>query len=185
MSLAWQGAIAAVVLLFGVLTASAALRLNIRSENGAWILSLGKPVTRNITPAQTPPVDIADIEAKILKAVEEKNRLEKLEWVRTLRIEIEQSSRSMAERQHKILQVTLSDLEMRLGGQINATAKTLEDGSDRAFTNFYQVISTEREQDLATFNARLNRLAATDEVRGIQTDAILETILQVAELKLK
>jgi len=185
MSLAWQGAIATVILLFAAITASAAFRVNIRSENGAWILSFGKSVTGNITSAQALPVNMADIEARILKVVEERNRMEKLEWVRILRIELEQSNRSMTERQHKILQVALSDLEMHLGGQINATAKTLEDRSDRAFANFYQVISTEREQDLATFNTRLNRLAANDEVRGNQTDAILETILQVAELKLK
>jgi hypothetical protein len=185
MSLAWQGAIATVILLFGVLTASAALRLNIRSENGAWILSLGKPITRNITPAQTPPVDIADIEAKILKVVEEKNRMEKIEWVRTLRIEIEKSSRSMTERQHKILQVALSDLEMRLGGQVAVTARSLEERSDKGLSSLYQAVSAERERDMATLYNRLDRLAVNGEMRSSQTDAILETLLQVAELKLK
>lgn len=185
MSVAWQGAIAAAALLFAVLTISAAFRANIRWENGAWILSFGKSVAPNIPPVQAPPVNAADIEARILKVVEERNRMEKLEWVRTLRIELEQSNRSTTEQQHKILQVALSDLELRLGSQINTTAKALEDRSDRAFTNLYQVISTERERDLATFNTRLNRLAANDEVRGNQTDAILETLLQVAELKLR
>lgn len=185
MSLAWQGASAAVILLFGVFAASAAFRLNIRSENGIWILSFGKSLTSNITPAPAPTTDMAVIEAKVLKSVEEMNRMEKLEWVRTLRAEIDKSNRSMSERQRKILQVALSDLEMRLGGQVAATAKTLEERSDKALSSLYQIVSADRERDTASFNNRLDRLAVNGEMRGSQTDAILETLLQVAELKMK
>jgi hypothetical protein len=183
MSLGWQGAIAGVVLIFAVLTTTAALHLNIRSENGIWILSFGRSITPNVKPV--PPVDAAAIEARILKALEEENRMEKLEWVRTVRAELDKSNRSMNERQRQILQVALTDLETRLGGQVAATARSLEERSDKALSSLYQTLSADREQDFATFNNRLNRLAANGEMRSIQTDAVLETLLQVAELKLK
>jgi hypothetical protein len=185
MSLAWQGAIAAGVLLLGILAASAASRLNIRAENGALIIGFATPAPMRPTPVPMPVVDTAAIEARVLNALEEKKRVERLEWVRALRAEIDKSNRTMSERQRRILQVAMSELEARLGGQMTTAAKALEDRSGRALSDLYQVISSERERDLASINNRLGRLAVNNEAHSSQTDAILETLLQVAELKLK
>ncbi|HYK91076.1 MAG TPA: hypothetical protein VE398_20050 [Acidobacteriota bacterium] len=185
MSPAWQGAVAAAVVLFVVLAASAAARMNIRTDNGSWIISFGPAPPPQPVPLPVPVIDTAAIEARVLNALEEKTRNEKLEWVRTLRAEVDKSNRSITERQRRVLQTALTDLEARFGGQLAATARTVEDRSDRSLSNLYQAISTERERDLAYINIRLNRFVAHDEVRSNQTDAILETLLQVAELKTK
>ena len=49
----------------------------------------------------------------------------------------------------------------------------------------YRTLETQRVQDLSSVNDRLNRITVNGEIKSNQTDAILETLLQVAELKLK
>ena len=183
MSRAWQFASAVVILLLGVFTAAAATRLHVRAESGALILSFGEPALRRIS--SPPPLDVAAIEARIVERVKADNRKDKLELLRTLRTDIEKSNRALTERQRKILQAALSDVEMRLSGQVATAESRLEARSDKAIADLYQVVSAERATDLAVFDNRLNRLAVNGEIRGSQTDAILETLLQVADLNLK
>jgi hypothetical protein len=185
MNLAWQGAIAAAALLLGVLAASAVFRLNVRAEAGTWVLSIGEGAPAQIIPLPAQVVDSAAIEARVLSIVEDRNRREKLDWIRMIRAEIAKSNRSMSEDQRRLLQAALSDVEARLGGEISAAARSLEDRSDRALTTLYQVISSEHERDLVSVNTRLNSLAVNGERRNNQTEAILDTLLQVADLKLK
>ena len=52
-------------------------------------------------------------------------------------------------------------------------------------TDLYQTIQTQRRQDLILTKNRLDRLAVQGEMRSTQTDAILETLLQVAEMRMK
>ncbi len=185
MSFAWQGAVAAAAFLLCVAAGAAALRLNVRAENGAWVVSFGEPAPARIIPAPVPVVDTAAIEARVMNAVEERNRREQLEWVRTLRAEIARSGRSMTEQQSRVLQAALSEVEARLDNRIATTADALEARSTRSLNSMYRTVTAERERDLETFNNRFSRFAANDEVRSNQTDAILETLLQVAELKVQ
>ncbi len=185
MNLAWQAGFAAAILLLGVFAAAAASQLEVRAGNGALTISFGNSVPTPIAPVPQPVIDAAGLKADILNAVEEKNRREKLEWVKTLRTELDKSSRSMSERQRRILQTALVELETRLDSRMSTEVRNLEDRSDRALTGLYQLISTERQRDLASLNNRFNRLVTSSEVRSDQTDQILETLLQVAELKLK
>ncbi len=181
----WQGAIGLVILLFGVFIAAAISHLNIRVGNGVLAVNFGAPAPVQQTQTPVPVIDTAAMEARILKAVEEKNRRDKLEWIQMVRADIEKSNRSLTDRQRKILQAALSELETRLGSQMGTAVTALEVRSDRALANLYRVVSSERERDLTYVNNRFSRLVTNNEVRSNQTDAILETLLQVADLKLK
>jgi anti-sigma factor RsiW len=55
----------------------------------------------------------------------------------------------------------------------------------RAVQDLYRTVSLERERDLAAVDNRINLLAINGEVKSTQTDAILATLLQVAELRMK
>jgi hypothetical protein len=185
LSVAWQGSIAAVILLLGLFSAAAASKLNVRTENGVLILGLGQPVLTQVQPAPFPVVDVAAIEARVVRILDERNRKERLDWVRALRNEIATRNRSMSEQQRALLATALTDLESRMSGQIDVTAKGLEERTDRSLSGLYRLVSAERERDLSAVDSRLNRLAASGEIKSNQTDAILETLLQVAELGTK
>jgi hypothetical protein len=185
MSFAWQGAISATVLLFFIFAAAAAMRLNLRVGTGDWILGFGDAVPAQTVLVPAPVIDTVALEARVLSIVEDRNRREKLESLRALRAEIAKSNRAATEVQRRVLQAAFTDMEARLGAEILETRRSLEDRSDRSLAGLYQIISSERARDIAAVDTSLSRLAANGEKRNDQTDAILETLLQVAELKLK
>ncbi len=182
---AWQ-ALAAFVLLVGVaFTTFAASHVQIHSANGAWTIVFGNLPAVSPESALPPKIDTAAVEAKILQIVEEKNRRERVEWLRTLRLEIAHSQRSLTRQQQIILETALSDLESRMGGRIEQTARSVEERNDRSIANLYQAVSRQRERDLAAMDSKLTGLAVSGEIKETQTNAILETLLQVAELRMK
>ncbi len=180
---AWQGAVAVTIVAMGMLTAFAASRLQVRSENGAWTLAFGKLPPLPAAPA--PAIDIGALEARIVQIVEEKDRKERLEWVRTLRSEIAGSRRSLSQYQQVALDTALANSEARMDRRIEQTALSIQDQNNRSLSNLYQTVSQQREGDMATIDGRLTRLAVSGQIKSTQTDAILETLLQVAELRMK
>ncbi len=182
---AWQGAVAAVVLMSIAFAALAATRVHVRSADGTWIVAFGSLPA--VSPAPAPPskVDTTALEAKILQIVEERNHKESLEWVRALRSEIARSQTNMTRRQQVVLETALASLESRMGGRIEQTARSVEDRNERSIANLYQTVSRQREIDLANMDSKLTGLAVSGEIKETQTNAILETLLQVAELRMK
>ena len=72
-----------------------------------------------------------------------------------------------------------------MADRVEATAHQLEQRTDLSVANLYQTVSRQRERDQNAFDAKLTRLAVNGEIKDKQTDAILETLLQVAELRMK
>ncbi len=179
---AWQAVAAGVLMVVALLPMLAFSRLHVRSENGAWTIAF-----HEITPpAPAQPqaaIDTTAVEARIVKIIEEKNRKEGLEWVRTLRSEIRRSQQSITPQQKLILETALSNLETRMGNRLENTARLIIDQNERSISGVYQTVAKQRERDLTAIEGRFNQLAVNSEIKSTQTDAILETILQVAELR--
>ncbi len=183
LSPAWQAGIAACILLVGTMTALVAAKVQVRGGKDGLVIAFGKmPETRTL-PA--PTLDTSRLEERILKIAEEQNRKESTEWVRTLRSEISQSQKTLTQNQRTILETALAGLENRMNNRVEASARALEERGDRSMTNLYQTLSRQRDRDMTAIDTRLSRIALNGEIKNNQTDAILETLLQVAELRLK
>jgi len=181
----WQGSIAAVALILLMTSAMAAGRMQFKAEGGAYTISFGKTSQAKALPAPAPALDIAALEARILQMVEEKNRKESLEWIRTLRAEIRRSQKSITREQRNLMQTALDNLEARVDVRLEQTARTLDDRNARSLAAMYQAIKLQRDSDLALVDSKLTRLALNGEIKSSQTDAILETLIQVAENRTK
>jgi hypothetical protein len=181
LSPAWQGSIAAAALILLLTSGMAAARMQVKAEDGAYIISFGKTASLKATPATAPAPDTSALETRILQMVEEKNRRESLEWIRTVRAEIARSQKAITRDQRVLLQTALDNLETRMTVRLDDTARTLEDQNARSLATLYQAVKLQRDSDLAVVDSKLNRLALTGEIKNNQTDAILETLLQVAE----
>lgn len=185
LSVAWQGAAASLIVAVALLAALSAAKLQARFEGRAMILSFGSaPAARPVLQA-APAIDAQALEAKILQVAEERNRNEVLYWVRTLRSEIAQGSRRLDERQRAVLQAALTNVENRMTSTISETVQAVEARTDKSLNDLYATVNLQRDQDVNAFNDRLHRVALNNETRSNQTDAILETLLQAAELRLK
>jgi plasmid stability protein len=163
----------------------AAAQFQVRVDKGALVLGFGTlPAAAQpaaVAPAQR--IDTVALQAEIVRIIEEKNRKEKTEWVRTLRAEIARSNRSLTEQQRTVLQAALTGLESRMNDRLTTTARVLEEGTKQSLDSLYQAVSLDRERDNASTRALINRVALGAEARNSQTDVILDTLLQVADLR--
>mgnify|MGYP001118307061 CR=1 FL=1 len=174
----WQAttaAIAAFVLLLGIAATS---RMEIRSDHASWSVSFGQSTT-------TPAIDLVALKAEILRTSEEKNRETAIAWIQDLRSEIVLSRTNLTQQQQVELAAALNDLESRLNNQIAATAEDLKAGTQKSNFDLYQAVSLQRQEDLNSVNIRLDKIVEDNEIRARQTDAILDTLLQIANLNIK
>jgi len=180
--LAWQASLSAASLILLVFSGISAARLQVKVEDGAYIFAFGRPAPVRTVAAPAPVLDTAALEDRILRIVEEKNRKEGLEWVRTLRTELAQSQQKITRNQRAMLETALANLETRMSMRLDDTARVLDDRRSQSLATLYQAMKLQRASDLALVDGRFNRLAISGEKKNSETDAILETLLQVAEL---
>ncbi len=178
----WQGAMAASVLILVVLASAALTRLEVRADGGALIFAFGNSAPAVVMPPPVPALDTAALEAKILRVVEERNRREEVEWVRKLRADLAQSRQGFTRGQRELLDAALVSLETRMNARVEESARTLDERRTQSLSALYQAIRLQQDSGLALVDAKLNRLALSGEKKNSEIDAILETILQVAEL---
>jgi Putative zinc-finger len=159
--------------------------MQVRSERGAFVLSFGRP-TGTAQPLASPEaVDVAKLKAELLSIVEEKSRADRLEVIRTMRAELASSNAAFSRKQRALLEAALAGAETRLNERLADTATSLETGTRNSLALLYRNMALQSERDFTAVNDRLNRLALSGEIKSNQTDAILETLLEVAEVRMK
>ena len=184
MAFGWQASLAALLLL-GILAGISLAGLRVQNDQGTIILAFGKSPALPANLPTSPNLDLEKIEARILQVIEERNRKEKLDWVRNMREEIAKSRRSLTRSQRKFLETALAEMETHVGNNLAATALALQSRNDGTITKVYQAVTQQHDRDIGAINTRLTRFAIADEAKSTQTDSILETLLQVAELRMK
>lgn len=174
----WQAATALVVLAFLTVGIAAASGLQVRKDSGSWALSFG--IGRSEA-----PIDINALKADILRTAEERNREFAIGYIQTLRSEITGSRLDLTQQQQVQLAAAFSSLESRLGQRIDAAAENVRAGSQKTAIDLYQTVSAQQTQDMNAVNTRIDKVADAVDTKARQTDTILETLLQVANLNLK
>jgi hypothetical protein len=159
--------------------------MQVGSERGALMLSFGRPAGTAQPSVSAEAIDVAKLKAEMLSIVEEKSRADRVEVIRTMRAELASSNAAFTKKQRALLEAALSSAETRLNERLAATATSLETGTRDSLALFYRAMSLQNERDFTAVNDRLNRLALSGEIKNNQTDAILETLLEVAEVRMK
>jgi hypothetical protein len=183
MSLTWQVTTAFVLLVF-ILTAIAVFRFEVKTQANQVTLSLGKPsqLTQSTVSA---PVKVEALKADILQALEEKARQERLSWMREMRKELALSNRRLTQKQQKSLEIALAEFDARANERMIARDLALQADWRQSLGELYGTIQVQRKRDLLSTKDGIDRLAAEGEARSNATEAILTTLLQVAEYKTK
>ncbi len=174
----WQVATACVVCLLLFLSAANVMGIQVQRDTGGWALTFGG--SRALSGS-----DIAALKADILRSTEETNREIALRYIQSLRAEMNGVLADLGQQQQNQLVAALDRLETRVNNRIVATADELKAGSQNSAASLYQTVSLQRAQDINAVNARLDKVTDNAEVKARQTDEILETLLQIANLNLK
>jgi hypothetical protein len=174
----WQIATACFAGVLVLLVAANLSRLQIRQDQDKWSLSFGSGGAMS-------PSDMAALKAEILRAADVRDREIVFGYMQDLRAEIAGTRADLSQQQQVQLVSALDRLESRFNVRLNATSEELKAANQSTAMNLYQTVSQQREQDIGAVNARLDKTAENFDVKTRQTDEILETLLQIANLNLK
>lgn len=170
----WQAMTATIAGLFLLIGVAAISRLQIRSGRDAWVISFGRS-----------DVDVAALKKEILSAAEEKDRETRASWLRGLRDEITRSRTDLDRRQQAELAAALAYLDSRFTGRLTLAENRMRDDTQKLAVGLYRTVAQQRAQDLDVINVRFDSIEENHDIDTQQTDAILDTLLQFAELGLK
>jgi len=182
MSLAWKAASTLALLVVGTLVVTAVSALE--REAGGITLNFGRP-SKPKTDAPQTALDIEKLKTEILEAVQTKTRDDRLAWMQEMRQEMVLSNQKLTQKQKNLLKTALAGLEARVDDRMVARDLSMEASWKRSLGDFYKTIQAQRKQDLMATRNGIERLAAQGEVRSNETEAILATLLQVAEYRMK
>jgi hypothetical protein len=102
-----------------------------------------------------------------------------------VRAEIARSHTDLTQQQKAELTAALDRVDSRMTRRLKLVEGSARDDAQKTAVDVYRIISQQRAQDLNLINLRFDGIEASSTLETRQTDAILNTLLQVAELKLK
>lgn len=170
----WQfltAAAAGLLLLIGIAGVSG---LQILSAPEGWSVSFGKG-----------NIDVVALREDILRTAEQRNREADAELIREIRAEIARSSAELNQEQQAYVTAALNRLDSRLKERMTQSENSLKTDTQKLATNIYQMVMQQRVQDLDLINTRIETIEAVEAIKSQETNSILDTLLQVAELRLR
>jgi hypothetical protein len=141
--------------------------------SGGWLMSL----TRN-------EIDVTALKQELLKTVEQKNQEARTLWIEQVRAEIEHSNQNLTLQQKADLNAALARLNSRITGRLVASEGRAREDAQKLAAGLYKTVAQQRAQDLKIINLRFGSIEARNAIETRQTDAILGTLLQAAELRI-
>jgi hypothetical protein len=161
----------AVILLLGIAALS---QLKVQVNRGGFSLNFGSN-----------GVDAVALKQEIIQAADAKSRESKAALIQEIRTEIAQSRSDLSRQQRAELRAVLLDLNARLNGRIAQTEKNLKEDSRKIIADLYQAVSRQQVRNLDIINLRFESAEFSNAIKERQTDEILNTLLQDAELRLR
>jgi hypothetical protein len=180
----WRLVIVAVTIWLVVGAGILVSNVQFKSENGTYSLSFGKPLLPH--PAtMAGGKDTEALKHELLVVMEERLQRERLEFIHLVQAELKQSTTLSSQQQRQLLRAALESMETRFNNQLTSAGKALEARNDRALLSLIGAWQTQRERDLVRINASFDQMIAQGQLKERQTDNILNTLIQVAELKMQ
>jgi hypothetical protein len=170
----WQiasAAIAGLILLIGI---AAVLQIQVRADRSGWTVAFSHG-----------NMDAAVIKADILKITEERNRASAQAWMQQIGAAIEHSRTDLTRQQKEELTTAFTLLNSRLSDRILRETNNVRIDTGALISDMYKTVYQQRARDLARINTRFENTKELGVIKEQQTDAILDALLQVAEMKLR
>lgn len=163
---------AAFVFLLGVVAASV---LQVGIDQGALTFRFG---------AQPDVIDAealkAELRAELAEDLHQASRQRELEWVQTLRAELERTLDQRDRQQQEFVGAFLGQVESRLQSSVRSENAAFQQDLEGSMARFYELLVRQHEDDLRQVHLRLNQIAVSDAIRGTETEVIMATLRDIA-----
>jgi hypothetical protein len=130
-------------------------------------------------------IDVAALRKDFLKAAEEQNSQARAAWLQEVQAEIVRSRTDLTQQQKAELAAAVNRLDSRWTGRLNAAESRVKNDTRDMAVNLYRTVAQDRAQDLKIINLRFDGIETNNAIETRQTDAMIGTLLQAAELRLK
>jgi hypothetical protein len=170
----WQTTSAAIACLMFLVCIAAVSQVQVRADHSGWTVAFGRG-----------SIEAAAIKEDILKITEERNRAAAQTWMQQIRKEIEHSRTDLTRQQKEELTSAVAHLNFQLSGRILQETENVKVDTGALISDMYKTVTQQRAWDLARINTRFENTKELGTIKERQTNEILDTLLQVAELKLK
>jgi type V secretory pathway adhesin AidA len=130
-------------------------------------------------------LDVGALRKDFLKAAEEQNNQARAAWLQEVYAEITRSRTDLTQQQKAELTAAMNRLDTRWTGRLNAAESRVKSDTRDMAVNLYRTVAQDRAQDLRFINLRFDSIETNNAIETRQTDAMIGTLLQAAELRLK
>lgn len=184
LSLSWKSAVLAAAVLVLTLTGLISAKTKLEVNQGGFVLAFGQNIQGVENAFFARQTDIQNLRHELTVLLDQKSSSERLELIRIIKTELTQGNRSLSPAQQKWVLTSLGKVENRLNQQILTAGTLLQARNEQTVTRLTESLSRQRDKDLTLIDASFRSLAQRDALKNEQTDAILDTLIQVAELKM-
>jgi hypothetical protein len=170
----WQAifaGVAAIILLLGIAAVS---RLQIQSNSYEWSINFGRG-----------DVDPTTLKKGIVEAAKMKNLESRDAWIHELQTEITRLEDSLTQQQKNQIATALARMNSRITGHIADSEEHVRNETQKLISDTYRIIAQQRARDLEIINLRFDSTDANHAIESQQTNEILDTLLQVADIKVQ
>ena len=173
----WKAAlvtIPALILLLGFLSFS---RFQWHSENGVWLMSWG-----DASRLQPPdPFQSNSFRQQLDQLLTQREQQQQQRWLAQVRDENEVRFNELSKQRQENLDRTVGQAIRGLQLEVAADQATLQADFKKSDLALYQVLMAQRARDLSAMREELDLLAVSDEIQDTQTDALLATVIEIAD----
>lgn len=178
--LAAAGAVAVLLLLVGLGLSA----FQFRAESGVYAFSFGRPIPEWNEPAKTGEA-ISALRTELRAFVEQTVQAERRQYLAALKTELDRSGRRLTAEQRSFLQAALSDVETRMNDRVVAATAAVETRTAGSLDSLYANLQAQRTQDLSFLRRSIAQTARMSEAHDRQTQEVLSTLLEVADLQIQ
>ena len=97
---------------------------------------------------------------------------------------MEGSFNDLTQKQRDEIMAALARSDARFSRRLDAAEAQMKDDSQELAAEIYQTVAQQRAQDLAVINLRMDSFETNNAIKNHQTDAVLDTLVNVAALSL-
>jgi hypothetical protein len=170
----WKASVAAAATLFLLVGIAAISRLQIRSDSNGWVVSFSSNV-----------IDVAALKEDILKTAGERNTQATAAQTQRVRDDLEGSFADLSKDQREEFMAALAQMDSRFAGRLDTTEAEIKEDTQKLVSEIYQAVNRQRARDLEVINLRFDSFEMNSAIKDRQTNAVLDTLVQVAELSLR
>lgn len=182
----WRAAAALAGFLIIAAVGLAASGFQLRAENGVYAFSFGKPIAAQTNDDSGRILELRQaLKQELIAIIRETAEQERTRQAKLLDDRLKNvNGRLTAEQRQAIAQI-LDANNTRIDTRITAGEALLEARTKNALDTMYRAVQTQRAQDLTRIRASLVQAALKDEAQDSEAQAMLDTLMQVAELNVR